>query len=142
MKRKHGGFLLGKSSGRNLGSNPFSYKSNNIGSVMVADSVGDTFQSRYIPQQGPLGPSQYSASPMYPAKQIMDDQRYLGGLSEDTLLKIDQLKRLLNKYPQFFTNPNQILTWTFHWAVNGDNKILDENLEQLRYIENLANPGF
>jgi hypothetical protein len=139
MNRKLGGFLLGKSSDGHMANNsPLYSKSVEFGNATVADSVGDTFQSRYIPQQTPLGISQYSISPVYPHKQIMDYQRYRNGLSKDTLLKIDQLKRLLNRYPQFFPNPNQILTWTINWAFNGDNKILDENLEQLRYIDNLA----
>ncbi len=140
MKRKHGGFLLGKSSDGYVANNPPSYnKSVQLGHATVADT---SFQSRYQPQQGPPGISRYSAGPIYPARQILDDQGYGGGLSRNTLLKIDQFKRLLNKYPQFFTNPNQILIWTIHWAVNGDNNILDENLEQLRYIDSLANVKF
>jgi hypothetical protein len=141
MKRKHGEYSLDKSSGRNLGSIPPWYKSNSyhsIGSATVADSIGDTFQPRYIPQQAPLSVSRYSTSAMYPPKHITDDQRYGGRLSQDTLGKIEHLTRLVNKYPQYFTNPNQILTWTINWAVNGDNKILDKNLEQLRYIDDLA----
>ncbi len=68
----------------------FSYKSNyqynNIGSATVADSVGETFQSRYIPQQAPLDVMQYSASPIYRPPPRMDDQRYDTGLSLDNIL--------------------------------------------------------
>jgi hypothetical protein len=138
MKRKHGGFLLGKSSGRNPGSNLPSYKSNSyhsIGSATVADSIGNTFQSRYIPQQAPLGTSQHSASPMYPP---LDDQGYRGGLSQER--KIDELKRLVHKYPQYQDNdPNVIVEWANYCSMNGDNKFLDDKLEQLRRIDGLAN---
>jgi hypothetical protein len=139
MKRKHGDYSLDRSSAQYTLNNPTLYNKNvQPGHATVADSVGDGFQSRYIPQQTHIGTSQYSASPIHRSLPTMDDQSYGTGLSQDTLLKIERLKRLLNKYPQYFTNPNQILTWTIHWAVNGDNKILDENLEQLRYIDNLA----
>ena len=76
MKRKHGEYSLGRSSGQYTPNNPFWYKRNNayhnIGSTTVADTVGDTFQPIYMPQQAPLGTSQYSTSPMYPSRQIMD----------------------------------------------------------------------
>ena len=60
-----------------MANNPFWYnKSVQSGHATVADSIGDPFQPRYLPQQAPLGISQYSASPMHPPRQIMDDQRY------------------------------------------------------------------
>jgi hypothetical protein len=102
MKRKHGEYSLDRSSGQYTPNNPY----HNIGGT-VADSVGNTFQPRYLPQQAPLGTSQYPTSPVYPPRQIMDDQSWL---SQDTLVKIEQLKRLLNKHHQYFTNPNEILT--------------------------------
>ena len=137
MKRKHGEYSLGRSSGQNTPNNPFWYKHNNpyhnFGGT-VADSVGNTFQSRYIPQQAPLGTSQHSASPMYPP---MDDQGYGGGLSQER--KIDELRRLVHKYPQYQDNdPNVIVEWANYCSMNGDNKFLDDKLEQLRTIDSLA----
>jgi hypothetical protein len=70
----------------------------------------------------------------------MPDQSFPTGLSQEAKLK--ELKRLLNKYPQYHPNPDEIIAWTVHWAVNGDNKILDENLEQLRRLDSLANRRF
>ncbi|MFZ0511480.1 MAG: hypothetical protein WAM14_07735 [Candidatus Nitrosopolaris sp.] len=75
---------------------------------------------------------------MYPAKQITDDQRYLGSLSQDTLVKIEQLKLLLNKYPQYHNNdPDEIVRLIVYNCINGDNTLLDNKLEQLRTIDSL-----
>jgi len=50
-------------------------------------------------------------------------------------LKIAELRRLTYKYPQYFTNPDGIITWAVQRANNRDNKFLDEKLEQLRSID-------
>jgi hypothetical protein len=99
---------------------------------------GNTFQSRYIPQQAPLGISQYGTSPMH----TIHDQSYGTGLSPETTQKIGELKKLLNKYPQYFVNSEEVIKWSVYWSVNGDNKILDENLERLRLLDSLANDRF
>lgn len=65
----------------------------------------------------------------------MDDQSFGTGLSQETTLKIDELTRLMNKYPQFHTNPNGIIRWAINGAVKGDNQLLDKKLEQLRIID-------
>ena len=125
VKRRHGEFLPGKSSCSNT---PW-HRSNSyhtFGSATVCDSVGDTFQPKYFPQQAPV---QYSIRP------TMDDQRYGTGLSPETKRKIDELTRLMNKYPQFHTNPNGIIRWAINGAVKGDNQFLDKKLEQLRIID-------
>ena len=133
IKRRHGGYLVGRSSG-DLVSHSFSYKPNyqynNIGSATVTDSVVDTFQPRYLPQQAP---SQYPASPTYRPLPTMDEQRY--GLSHETLVKVEELKRLVHKYPQYQdTDPNVIVEWAIYCSMNGDNKFLDDKLEQLRTL--------
>jgi hypothetical protein len=137
MKRKHGEYSLDKSSG----SNPHWYKSNsyhNIGSATVADSIGNTFQSRYIPQQAPLGISQYSDSPTYRPLPTTDEQRY--GLSHETIVKVEELKRLVHKYPQYQdTDPDVIVEWAIYCYMNGDNEFLDDKLEQLRTIDRRLN---
>ena len=83
-------YLAGRSSGQYTPNNPFWYKRNNayhnIGSTTVADTVGDTFQPIYMPQQAPLGTSQYSTSPMYPSRQIMDES-YGTSLSQGAIQK-------------------------------------------------------
>ena len=45
---------------------------------------------------------------------------------------------LVYKYSQYHTNPEEIVKWTINGAVNGENKFLDEKLEQLRSIDGLA----
>lgn len=92
--------------------------------------VGETFQPRYLPQQ-----SQYYTSPVYRPMHTMHDQSYAIGLSPETKQKIDEFTRLMNKYPQFHTNPNGIIRWAINGAVKGDNQFLDEKLEQLRIID-------
>jgi hypothetical protein len=113
-----------------------------FGHATVADSVGNIFQPGYLPQQAPLGTSQYSANPMYPPRQIMSVQRYGTGLSQDTIVKIDELKRLMNKHPKYHTNSNGIIQWAIHTSINADNRFLDDKLEQLRTIDSLANIKF
>jgi hypothetical protein len=139
-------YLAGRSSGQYTPNNPFWYKRNNpydkIGGT-VADSVGNTFQSRYIPQQAPLETSQHSASPMHPPWQIIDHQSYGSTLSPETILKIEQLKRLVYKYPQYHeANPDAIIRLAIFNSINGDDTLLEDKLEQLRYIDSLANAKF
>jgi hypothetical protein len=141
IKRRHGGYLLGESSGRRMGSNPFWHTPNNpyrnIGSATVANSIGDTFQPRHIPQQAPIGTS---PSTIHPPLHTMDDQRNGPGLSQGTILKIEQLRRLLNKYPQYQNNdPDEIVRLVVFYCMNGDYTLLDDKLEQLRTIDSLAN---
>ncbi|MGC2684689.1 MAG: hypothetical protein WA323_22745 [Candidatus Nitrosopolaris sp.] len=129
-------YLAGRSSGQYTPNNPFWYKHNNpyhnFGSATVADSVGNTFQPGYIPQQGPLRVSQNFANPMH----TTDYQSFGTGLSQGTTQKIDELKRLVYKYRQYQNNdPDEIIKWAVHWSINGDNKILDDKLEQLRIID-------
>jgi hypothetical protein len=130
IKRKHGGYLLGRPSGRNLGIYPPWYKSNpydSIGSATIADSVGNTFEPGYLHQQIPLGRSQYYASPI--------DHRYGTGLSPGAIQKIQELKALMNKYPRYHTNPDGIIRLAIYNSINGDYTLLDDKLEQLRTLD-------
>jgi hypothetical protein len=134
IKRKHGGYLLGRSSGRNLGTYSPWLKSNpyySTGPTTVADT---TFQPRYIAQQASIGTP---PSTIYPPLRTMDDQRN-GGLSPDKILKIQELKALMNKYPRYHTNPDGIIRLAIYNSINGDNTLLDDKLEQLRTIDSLA----
>ncbi|MGB8937677.1 MAG: hypothetical protein WCC17_21515 [Candidatus Nitrosopolaris sp.] len=66
----------------------------------------------------------------------MDEQSFGTGLSHDTIVKIEELKRLLNKYSQYQNyDPDEIVRWAINGAVKGDNQFLDKKLEQLRIIE-------
>src|SRR5215469_10137609 len=65
IKRRHGGYLLGESLDRYIGSSTPNNLYRNIGSATVTDSVGDSFQPTYIPQQAHVGISQYSSRPIH-----------------------------------------------------------------------------
>jgi ABC-type Fe2+-enterobactin transport system substrate-binding protein len=73
----------------------------------------------------------------------MGDQRYGTGLSQETKLKIDEFKMLVYKYRQYQNyDPDEIVRLIVYHRINGDNKILDENLEHLRLLDSLANRRF
>ena len=134
IKRRHGGFLLGRSSDSNSLSpnNPY----HNIGSATVADSIGNTFEPTYLHQQTPVGTSQYSTSPIHRPLPTIDV------LSQDKIVKIGELRRLLYKCPQYFTNPDGIIKWAVYCSSNGDDRFLNDKLEQLRSIDSLVNIRF
>ncbi|MFZ0511751.1 MAG: hypothetical protein WAM14_09110 [Candidatus Nitrosopolaris sp.] len=128
-------YLAGRESGQYIARPPSSFRRNirshKFGPTAVADS-GDTFQLIGGPQQGPLRISQYPTSPIYGPSV---DHRYGTGLSQETVLKIEELKRLVLRYPQYHTNHDEIIKWAIFCSANGDNKFLDEKLEQLRSID-------
>ena len=53
---------------------------------------------------------------------MIDEQRYGSGLSQDKIVKIGELRRLLYKYPQYFTNPDGIIKWAVYCSSNGDDR--------------------
>jgi hypothetical protein len=55
-----------------------------------------------------------------------------GTVSLETILKIQELKRLAYKHPQYYSNPDAVIKCATYWSINGGNKVLDEMLEQLR----------
>jgi hypothetical protein len=79
----------------------FDRKSVQFGHATVADGVGNTFEPRYIHQQIALGTSQYNSSPILRTPLPTMDEKYGAGLSQETIAKIEELKRLVNKYPQY-----------------------------------------
>jgi hypothetical protein len=140
IKRKHGG-----TPDPDLASHPFSYKPaytyHNIESTKVSDNGWNSFRPGYGLQQAPVGISQYSSDTIYPPWQIIDDQSYGNSFSETTTtkLKIEELKRLVYKYPQYHNNdPDVIIQWAIHSSLNGDNTFLNDKLEQLRSIDSLS----
>jgi hypothetical protein len=66
---------------------------------------------------------------------MMDDQSPGTGLSPDTALKIEEFRRLMDKYPKYHMNPDIIIQWAIHSSFNGDNQFLDDELDQLRTID-------
>jgi hypothetical protein len=139
---------------RSSANNPPLYnQSAHLGHATVADSIDNTFHPTFLPQQMPLDVSpnfanptyppvdvsQTFATPMYPPMQIMNVRSYGTSLSPETILKIAELKRLVNKYPQFHTiDADEIVKWAIYCSSNRDNKFLDDMLDQLRTIDSLA----
>jgi hypothetical protein len=58
-----------------------------------------------------------------------------GTMSEDTIPKIVELRRLLNRNPTIFTNPDMVVQGAKYFAMNGDNSFLDEKLAYLRSVD-------
>jgi hypothetical protein len=55
----------------------------------------------------------------------------------EELLKVQELKRLVYKYPKYW-NPDGIIKLVTYNSINGDNQFLDEKLAQFRSIDRLA----
>jgi hypothetical protein len=55
-------------------------------------------------------------------------------LSDETRLKIAELKRLIYRYSQN-RNPDAFVNCIVYYCNNGDNSLLDEKLEQLRTFD-------
>jgi len=101
----------------------------------VADSVADTFHPTFLPQQ--VSPT--FTNPMYRHMPTTDSQSFGTGLSWGTVQKIQELKGLVNKYPQFHAiDADEIVKWAIYCSSNRDNKFLDDMLDQLRTIDSLA----
>ena len=153
-------YLVGRNSGRYRPSHPSLYRRgrgekriHNFGhatTTAVADSMGDTFRHRGLQQETlsrsmppPLSlPStsqpRYDDASMYTtvqSSQPIDRTNDQGTLSQETLLKIQELKRLVNQYPQYH-NPDAFVKCATYYSINGDNTILDEMLQNLRLISN------
>jgi hypothetical protein len=150
IKRRHYEYLVDRSSANNprLFSN-----SVRLGHATLADSIGNAFEPRYSLEQPPMGTSQYSANPiyspvdvsqafanpMYRPMQIMDDQSYGTGLSQEKVLKIQELKLLMNRYSYYHTNPDDIVRLAIFHSINGDDTLLGDKLEQLRSMDRSLN---
>ena len=124
----------------------------------VADSMGDTFRHRGLqgqyhdyPQHQQQAPSPSIPLPTpsiqdvlpYPADQIsksqpMNTTNNKGTLSQETRLKIRELKRLVYRHP-IFSSPDRVIKCVTHFSIiNGDNTLLDEKLEQLRTLDAIS----
>jgi hypothetical protein len=67
-----------------------------------------------------------------------DDEETTTALSWETRLKIEELKRLVYKYPQYHYNPGAVISCVIHFCNEGDNSFLDEKLEQLRTFDTVT----
>jgi hypothetical protein len=56
-------------------------------------------------------------------------------LSRETILKIEELKRLIHRYSQYHHNPGAVINCIVYYCNNGDNTLLDEKLAQLRMFD-------
>jgi hypothetical protein len=109
-----------------MADNPGSYR-NSI-QFGHADSVFDGFQPKYS-----TNIQQYSGSTMYPPMQIMEDHGT--GLSQDTIIKIQELKRLAYRYPHYCAIPDGAIKLAIYYSINRDNTLLDQMLELLRSVD-------
>lgn len=64
-----------------------------------------------------------------------EDEETTTTLSHETRLKIEELKRLIYKYPEYRSNPGVVIACVVHFCNEGDNSFLEEKLEQLRRID-------
>src|SRR5215831_6695608 len=78
--------------------------------------------------------SQYPTGQTFQSESMNTDDEKTTTLSQETTLKIQELKRLLYKYARYYRNPDAIIKCATYWSINGDNMILDEMLEKLRMI--------
>jgi hypothetical protein len=149
-------YLAGSLSGRYMPSHPSWYRrtqkwqtptahnsDNKSGLAIFADSVGDTFRPGNGLQQSPTYKnSHYSTSPILQATHKTVAQPY-GTQSQETSLKIKELKTLLDKC--HFPYGDIILRRAVYECSKGDENYLDERLAWLRKIDKarsrLSNTG-
>jgi hypothetical protein len=151
-------YLVGRSFGKYQASHPFWYRRNGkrihkFGRPTVADYVGDIFPYRGLQQQTPSQPttlsphsvsqpqpqpSDVSPDPTGQQFQTIDTTNGHGAISQETILKIQEFKRLMYKYSQYHLNPDGFIKCVTYLSINGDNTLLDEKLEQLRSIDAIS----
>jgi hypothetical protein len=132
------------SSGRYMPSHPSWYRrtqkwetptAHNYSEFGLADSGRDMFRPENGLQQAPQGNiyknSHYSSSSILQAAHKTVDQPY-GTQSQETSLKIKELKRLLNKHD--FPHADTILGWAV-LSGKADQNYLDEKLAQLHKVD-------
>lgn len=143
----------GGSSGRYQVSHPFWYRRRSDKLIHRYGHATDTYslranirptglqqqiQSSSIPTTRPSGSQSPSVSPD-PTDQHIDTSNDEGNLSQETILKIEELKRRIYGYSQYHHNPGAIINCIVYYCNNGDNTLLDEKLEQLRRIDAISN---
>jgi DNA-directed RNA polymerase subunit RPC12/RpoP len=148
------GYLAGRNCGRYHACDPSLYRRPNKKQIhnfrnatVTVDYMGDTFPPRGLQQQTPfqstpvptpLQPHYHDDASMYTTVQTaqpIDRMNDRGLLSQETMPKIQELKMLMYKYPQCYSNPDVVIKCATHLSINGDNTLLDEWLERFRIIE-------
>jgi transposase-like protein len=148
-------YLVGRNSGRYRASDPSWYRRpskkriHNFGHATVtADFMGDTFpptglqqqtpfQSTPVPTLPPLYPHYHDAS-MYTTVQTHQPIDRMNDRGQETMPKIQELKRLMYKYPQCHSNPDVVIKCATLSSFNGDNTLLDEWLERFRTVDAIS----
>jgi hypothetical protein len=142
-------YLVGRKIGRYHASDPSWYRrrSHKFGHAIATDSMRDNFRpgglqgqyQHYRQQQDqPTSVSPYPNDQTFesqPTHITTDDEETITTLSQETILKIQELKRLIRRYPQYHHNPGGVITCVIHFYNDGDNSILVEKLEQLRTLD-------
>jgi hypothetical protein len=154
-------YLAGRNSGRYQPSRPSLYRRPSKKRIhdfrratVTADSMGDTFPPRGFQHETPFQsiqtttlslPSTSQPQPQpqgvlsYPTDRISQPIHTTNDqvtLTQETVLKIQELTRLMYKYPQYHSNPDAFVKCATFYSINGDNTILDEMLQNLRMISN------
>jgi hypothetical protein len=97
--------------------------------------VSQSIPPATIQHQPPDVTSPYPNDPTFQSQSInTTDDEETTTLSQETILKIQELKRLMHRYAQYYRNPDVIIKCATYWSINDDNMILDEMLEKLRMI--------
>src|SRR5215472_15152187 len=87
-------------------------------------------------QNHPPDVSPYPTDPTFQSHSMnaMDDEQTTT-LTHETILKIQELKKLGHRYSQCYHNPGAVINCIVYYCNNGDDTLLDEKLEQLRNID-------
>jgi hypothetical protein len=142
-------YLAGRGSGQYVANNPFWHKRNNLyQNIRSTDTVGNSFQPRFISQQTPLADSSYpsenrviadTTSSFRPETLLQPYHLPAATPNSDTpvvhhLQKLQELKILLGKFssPQ---NAYIILELAKFNLRQGDEQFLNERLEELRTLD-------
>jgi hypothetical protein len=153
-------YLVGRNSGRYRPSHPSLYRKrpgekrfHNFGhaTTVTANSMGDTFRHRGLQGQYDHYPENQQQSPspsislpslappaiqdVSPSQNTTNNQRIV---SPETILKIQELTRMVYSNPLYFPNPDAYLKSIIFFCNDGNNSFLDEKLEELRMINNMV----
>jgi hypothetical protein len=149
-------YIVGRNSGRYHASDPSWYRRpskrriHNLSATVTADSMGDTIGPGCLQRETPFQsipttlslPSTFQPQPPdfspYPNGRIpqpIDTRNNQGTLSEETILKIQELKKLMYKY---HSNPDAFVKCATYYSTNGDNTLLDEWLERFRTFDAIS----
>ena len=154
-------YLVGRNSGRYRPSHPSLYRrrrgekrSHIFGhATTVAAYSTHTFGHRGLQGQYPHYPQYLQQAPspsislpsLQPPEtkdvspsQPMNTTNDHGILSQETILKIQELKRLVYSNPQYCPDPEALIKSIVYFCNDDNNSFLDEKLEQLRTMDAIS----